>query len=1344
MPLRYLLILLLLLLFPFAVSAQVQQVIPTGQTYQLTYQRGGYGADSVLGVPIRDTTATFPTFRLKGRFTLRPQDNKLYYHDGTKWTAIGSGTGGGSVNSVTASPPLYSSGGTDPNITIDTTVIHTSVYNDLRYIKISDTTAKWLTTIFEGYGINITGNPKQPVISVDTGEVATVNYVNNITWQHTMERGNSSTLNPTVTNSAPYYIANTTGVEGGIRFDSNGSKAGYVLYDHAGKSIRIGEGAGNKLVTISLINGGLSLGDGGTGDATSGITWDWNFPTEYIARLQRGDVDRFSVDTNGRVLTLGKDDYVYNINSTLTELSKAPKGYVDSLFNNIPSGGVASVSGTPPITSTGGANPAIGLDTTVVHTSPYNDARYLWRSDTANLVSTKADDEILQAQIDAIQPTDTTSLSNRINQKLNIVDTTGKWITDVYEDWGIDITGTSKQPVFAVDSTEVSTKADDIRIKQDLVDSMQIVRQLIADTPVYAHRILLEGQSNAYGTGTADSLLYPPISNIPFNFSQQFQRVFIADSNGRYHKLQFPLNNQGSDGFTKFGPEIGIAWKWTQNNPNGWLFIDKIYIDGGLINSFLNNSNYNAYMMNKRNGSNAWLDSAGFKPIESGWVWVQGEGNNGDSEATYRTKLDSLYRARLDSGMITIGTRVVISKVGVNSAAYGAGVAAAMDDFVLDNSHARALNNDDAHYDLDDVHYTSYWNLQLGSNAYAKIFDADSMKIDTSYQYIVNQREYLQEGDIRIKGYGVIKAGILTGLDSNAVPYPLPSIPDFIVPGIVATNGNDPNKVGGLSAYYADIPNGIWNYYSATADNSMIFRHNGTGGTAYVFRNKTNSNIVTISQSLGLVTHIAPTWNPANAASIMMRRGTGGNGTEITSTLPASFVPDNVKYTDTLNRLVTTKKYVDSLFATGGGGGSTDWGDIGGTLSDQTDLQAALDGKVDENTAITGATKTKITYDAKGLVTAGADATTADIAPSTDRNYVTDAQQTVIGNTSGTNTGDNIFTASDFNTSGATVSIDYANGQAASGSVNGFLSSGNFTNFTAAYNDKINSAAFSAGQLTLTQQDAGTVTATINDATTAVKGIASYGASDFDVTSGAVAIDYTNGQAASTSTKGFLTSTDWNTFNGKQGALSLTTTGTSGAATLIGNTLNIPQYSGGGGGSSPFLWTQTGDAGPNNNAAETSVIGTVSGSTSITGGTITAAKTYKIEASGLYTTNGTLNDCVVRLKYGSTTIGTANLTAAANAALPISMTNQRWYIEAIVTFRTNGASGTVRVTGKLTFTTDGSGFGSQLPYEVPIDATSTTTVNTTGTNSFDITADWQAAASGRSFIGSNSLGLQYN
>lgn len=45
-----------------------------------------------------------------------------------------------------------------------------------------------------------------------------------------------------------------------------------------------------------------------------------------------------------------------------------------------------------------------------------------------------------------------------------------------------------------------------------------------------------------------------------------------------------------------------------------------------------------------------------------------------------------------------------------------------------------------------------------------------------------------------------------------------------------------------------------------------------------------------------------------------------------------------------------------------------------------------------------------------------------------------------------------------------------------------------------------------------------------------------------------------------TASNGYLSSTDWNTFNNKQATITLTTTGTSGAATLVGATLNIPQY----------------------------------------------------------------------------------------------------------------------------------------------------------------------------------------
>jgi len=48
--------------------------------------------------------------------------------------------------------------------------------------------------------------------------------------------------------------------------------------------------------------------------------------------------------------------------------------------------------------------------------------------------------------------------------------------------------------------------------------------------------------------------------------------------------------------------------------------------------------------------------------------------------------------------------------------------------------------------------------------------------------------------------------------------------------------------------------------------------------------------------------------------------------------------------------------------------------------------------------------------------------------------------------------------------------------------------------------------------------------------------------------------------AATTSQNGYLTSANWTTFNAKQNALTLTVTGSSGASTLSGATLNIPTY----------------------------------------------------------------------------------------------------------------------------------------------------------------------------------------
>lgn len=116
--------------------------------------------------------------------------------------------------------------------------------------------------------------------------------------------------------------------------------------------------------------------------------------------------------------------------------------------------------------------------------------------------------------------------------------------------------------------------------------------------------------------------------------------------------------------------------------------------------------------------------------------------------------------------------------------------------------------------------------------------------------------------------------------------------------------------------------------------------------------------------------------------------------------------------------------------------------------------------KLTANAAITAATKTKITYDANGLVTAGADATTADIADSTDKRYITDAQQIVLGNTSGTNTGDQDIngkqdvSAKDANNGYVGLTLFKINFKNAANTITSFFTNSNTAARTYAYQDR--------------------------------------------------------------------------------------------------------------------------------------------------------------------------------------------------------------------------------------------------------------------------------------------------
>jgi hypothetical protein len=232
-------------------------------------------------------------------------------------------------------------------------------------------------------------------------------------------------------------------------------------------------------------------------------------------------------------------------------------------------------------------------------------------------------------------------------------------------------------------------------------------------------------------------------------------------------------------------------------------------------------------------------------------------------------------------------------------------------------------------------------------------------------------------------------------------------------------------------------------------------------------------------------------------------------------TLDTSVVPENsnLYFTDTRARNAIT------LTTTGSSGASTY---SGGTLNVPTYTLAGLGGQPQLNgTGFVVASGTTITYDNSTYYLA-----------SNPNAYIT------LGSISESATG-----------------LEYNNTTGVFSLTSGYVipTTSSATNWDAAYNDKINSAAVTGTTtktLTLTQQDGGTITASWTDINTDAV------ASVFGRTGAVIATsgDYTTAQVTES---GNLYYTDTRA----RAAITLTTTGSSGSATYSGGTLNIPTYS---------------------------------------------------------------------------------------------------------------------------------------------------------------------------------------
>lgn len=255
---------------------------------------------------------------------------------------------------------------------------------------------------------------------------------------------------------------------------------------------------------------------------------------------------------------------------------------------------------------------------------------------------------------------------------------------------------------------------------------------------------------------------------------------------------------------------------------------------------------------------------------------------------------------------------------------------------------------------------------------------------------------------------------------------------------------------------------------------------------------------------------------------------------------------------------------------------------------------------------------------------------------------------------------------------GTTTPVITLNVPTASATNRGALSSADWTTFNNKQNAITLTVTGNSGSATL-------VGATLNIPTYTLAGLGGISLSSLSATA---PLSYNSGTGAfsisqsSGSTNGFLSSTDWTTFNNKQNAITLTVTGSSGSATLVGATLNIPTYTLSGLGGVPTTRTIT----INGTAQDLSVdrswsVGTVT-SVSATAGTGISISGSPITSSGTLTIT---NTGVTSLTAGtgiSVSASTGGITVTNTAPAPANTVTGTGTLNYVARWTSTSAIGT--------------------------------------------------------------------
>jgi hypothetical protein len=201
-------------------------------------------------------------------------------------------------------------------------------------------------------------------------------------------------------------------------------------------------------------------------------------------------------------------------------------------------------------------------------------------------------------------------------------------------------------------------------------------------------------------------------------------------------------------------------------------------------------------------------------------------------------------------------------------------------------------------------------------------------------------------------------------------------------------NRNRTNHTGTQTAStISDFQSNVTNNTDVSANTSARHTHSNKSildliTEAFTTTLKTNYDNAynwVVTNGANVLSHITSTSNPHNVTKSQVGLGNVDNTSDVNkliSTIQQNAL--NLKVDKVANKSLILDSEITRLASV--------------TNFDNSGNVTTLNNKVDKNANITGATKTKITYDSKGLVTAGTDATTSDILDSANFRYVTDAQ----------------------------------------------------------------------------------------------------------------------------------------------------------------------------------------------------------------------------------------------------------------------------------------------------------------------------------------------------------------